>query len=102
MHLAMRVLGIKPGDNVMASTLTFIGSVSLAIYLGAKPVFIDSDPSSWNMDPVLLEKELDKCKQKQKLPKAVIPTESIWRAGRIRPNSKDLQILQCPGCTGFG
>ncbi|MDM8549939.1 DegT/DnrJ/EryC1/StrS family aminotransferase [Desulfobacterales bacterium HSG2] len=75
MHLALRILGVKPGDEVFASTLTFIGSVSPATFLGAKPVFIDADHTSWNMNPDLLAEELDRCKRHGKLPKAVIPTD---------------------------
>jgi dTDP-4-amino-4,6-dideoxygalactose transaminase len=75
MHLALRHLGIGQGDEVFASTLTFLGSVSPIIFEGATPVFIDSERSSWNMDPVLLEKELDSCAKKGRLPKAVIPTD---------------------------
>ncbi len=75
MHLALRHLGIGPDDEVFASTLTFMGSVSSIIFEGAIPVFIDSERSSWNMDPLLLEKELDACAKKEKLPKAVIPTD---------------------------
>jgi dTDP-4-amino-4,6-dideoxygalactose transaminase len=75
MHLALRVLGIKPGDEVFASTLTFIGSVSPIVFQGASPVFIDSDRFTWNMDPNLLSNELKSCASKGKLPKAVIPTD---------------------------
>jgi len=75
MHLALRILGIKPGDEVFASTLTFIGSVSPATFLGAVPVFIDADRISWNMNPDLLAEELERCNKKGKLPKAVIPTD---------------------------
>jgi len=75
MHLAVRYLDIGPGDEVFASTLTFIGSVTPIIFEGATPVFIDADRQSWNMDPDLLEKELEACNQKGKLPKAVIPTD---------------------------
>jgi dTDP-4-amino-4,6-dideoxygalactose transaminase len=75
MHLAVRFMGIGPGDEVFASTLTFIGSVSPILFEGATPVFIDADRQSWNMDPDLLEKELQICHQKSKLPKAVIPTD---------------------------
>lgn len=72
-HLALLVLGIQPGDEVFASTLTFAGSVNPILYTGAKPVFIDSDPQSWNMDPNLLEDALKERAQAGKLPKAVIP-----------------------------
>jgi dTDP-4-amino-4,6-dideoxygalactose transaminase len=75
MHLALRELGVGPGDEVLASTLTFIGSVSSAAHLGATLAFVDSDPSTWTMDPDLLAKELAACAKRGKLPKAVIPTD---------------------------
>jgi dTDP-4-amino-4,6-dideoxygalactose transaminase len=75
MHLAMRELGVAPGDEVLASTLTFIGSVSPAIHLGASVAFIDSDARTWNMDPELLAEELDTRDKGSKLPKAVVPTD---------------------------
>jgi dTDP-4-amino-4,6-dideoxygalactose transaminase len=75
MHLALRHLGVGPGDEVFASTLTFIGSVTPATFLGAMPVFIDCDRKSWNMDPDLLEQELIICSKAGKLPKVVIPTD---------------------------
>ena len=75
MHLALRHLGINPKDEVFASTLTFIGSVSPISFLGADPVFIDACRSTWNMDPNLLDNELKSCAAKGKLPKAVIPTD---------------------------
>jgi dTDP-4-amino-4,6-dideoxygalactose transaminase len=75
MHLALRYLGVGPGDEVLASTLTFIGSVSPVAFLGATPVFIDCDWESWNMDPSLLKEELERCAFRGKIPKAVIPTD---------------------------
>ncbi|MFC1853018.1 DegT/DnrJ/EryC1/StrS family aminotransferase [candidate division CSSED10-310 bacterium] len=75
MHLAMRILGVGPGDEVIASTLTFIGSVTPAIYQGATPVFIDADRTTWNIDPELLAAELSVSEQRGKLPKVVIPTD---------------------------
>lgn len=75
MHLALRGMGIKPGDEIFASTLTFIGSVTPIVFEGAVPMFIDSDRLSWNMDPNLLEVELKKSAETGKLPKAVIPTD---------------------------
>ena len=70
-HLALRILGIKEGDDVLASTFTFIGSVNAILYQGANPVFIDSDNTSWNLSPVLLENYLKECTKK---PKALILT----------------------------
>jgi len=75
MHLALRNLNVGPGDEVFASTLTFIGSVSPIVFQGATPVFIDADPATWNMDPDLLQEELTRCSRLGKLPKAVVPTD---------------------------
>jgi len=75
LHLVLRILGVGPGDEVIASSLTFIGSVSPVVFEGATPVFIDSDRSSWNMDPDLLAEELEACQRRGKMPKAVIPTD---------------------------
>ena len=75
MHLALRILGIGLGDEVIASTLTFIGGVTPILFQNATPVFIDSDKTSWNMDPDMLADELEACKKRGKLPKAVVPTD---------------------------
>jgi dTDP-4-amino-4,6-dideoxygalactose transaminase len=75
MHLALRELGVGPGDEVLSSTQTFIGSVTPATFLGASLVFIDCDESTWNMDPDLLSEELAACARRGKLPKVVIPTD---------------------------
>jgi dTDP-4-amino-4,6-dideoxygalactose transaminase len=75
MHLALREIGVAPGDEVLASTLTFIGSVSPITFLGATPVFIDSDEQSWNMDPRLLAEELAACARRGSMPRAVVPTD---------------------------
>jgi len=75
MHLALRNLDIGPGDEVFASTLTFIGSITPILFQGGTPVFIDSNRTSWNLDPNLLEEELEACKRRGQLPKAVVPTD---------------------------
>jgi dTDP-4-amino-4,6-dideoxygalactose transaminase len=75
MHLALRNLGVGPRDEVFASTLTFIGSVTPVMFQGATPVFIDCDRSTWDMDPALLEAELDASEKRGKLPKVVVPTD---------------------------
>lgn len=71
LHLALKVLDIKKGDDVLASTFTFIGSVNAILYQGANPVFIDSDMKSWNLSPVLLAEYLNTTPKK---PKALIVT----------------------------
>jgi dTDP-4-amino-4,6-dideoxygalactose transaminase len=75
MHLALRVLNVGPGDAVIASTLTFIGSVTPIVFQGATPVFIDSDDTTWDMDVNLLAEEIEGCVKEGNLPKAVIPTD---------------------------
>jgi dTDP-4-amino-4,6-dideoxygalactose transaminase len=75
MHLALRILGVGPGDEVITSTLTFIGGATPIVFQGATPVFIDSDRISWCMDPELLREKLEACKERGRLPKAVIPTD---------------------------
>lgn len=75
MHLALRALGIGPGDEVIASTLTFIGSVTPILFEGACPVLVDCDRETWNMNPDLLDQEIAACAKRGKLPKAVVPTD---------------------------
>jgi dTDP-4-amino-4,6-dideoxygalactose transaminase len=75
MHLALRVLGVSTGDVVLASSLTFIGSVSPVAYQGAAPVFVDSDEASWTMDPGLLQEAVSDCLRAGGKPRAVIPTD---------------------------
>lgn len=72
LHLAMLVLGIKEGDRVFCSTLTFVASVNPVLYQNAEPVFIDSEPDSWNMSPRALERALQEAKAANRLPKAIL------------------------------
>nr|WP_068129992.1 aminotransferase class I/II-fold pyridoxal phosphate-dependent enzyme [Nosocomiicoccus ampullae] len=71
-HIALDLLGVQQGDVVFCSSLTFIASANPILYLGAKPVFIDSDLESWNMSPIALEKAFKAYEEKGKLPKAVV------------------------------
>lgn len=64
-------LGVSKGDYVFCSDLTFIASIGPAVRRGATPVFIDSDPKTWMIDPKLLKKALDEAKEADKLPKCV-------------------------------
>ena len=72
-HLALIILGVKPGDEVIASSFTFSGTVNPVSYLGATPVFVDSEESTWNMDPNLLEEAVKDRISKGKRVKAIIP-----------------------------
>ena len=71
-HLALKVLGVKEGDVVFCSSLTFSASVNPVIYEKAIPVFIDSDYKTWNMSPKALQNAFDDAVKNNKLPKAVI------------------------------
>ena len=75
LHLALEMLGVGPGDEVLTSTFTFAATVNAIRYVGATPVFIDSDLSTWNMDPDLLAEEIAACKKRGKLPKAVVTVD---------------------------
>ncbi|WP_349410682.1 DegT/DnrJ/EryC1/StrS family aminotransferase [Pseudalkalibacillus sp. SCS-8] len=71
-HLALSLLGIGEGDTVLCSTLTFVASANPILYLGAEPVFVDSEPDSWNMSPAALEKAIREEMKRGKIPKAII------------------------------
>lgn len=74
LHLALIQLGVKPGDEVICQSFTFAASCNPIKYLGASPVFVDSEEDTWNISPELLEKAIiDREKKTGKLPKAIIP-----------------------------
>ena len=73
-HLALVACGVQAGDEVMVQSFTFCASSNPVTYLGAIPVFVDSEPDSWNMDPLLLEKAIeDRIRVTGRKPKAIIP-----------------------------
>ena len=79
LHLALRVLGVREGDIVLASSFTFIGSVNAILYERATPMFVDSD-RSWNISPKLLEEAIKKAPKK---PKALIITHLYGQLAQI-------------------
>lgn len=74
-HLALRLLGVGPGDEVVLPTFTFVATAAAATYQGARPVLIDSDPNSWNLDPDLLAEELAESASRGRLPAAVVSVD---------------------------
>lgn len=73
-HLGLVLLGVGPGDEVICQSFTFCASANPAVYLGATPVFVDSESRSWNMDPELLEEAIrDRIARRGRKPKAIIP-----------------------------
>jgi pyridoxal phosphate-dependent aminotransferase EpsN len=85
LHLALLLAGVSSGDEVLVSTLTFSASANPIVYLGGRPVFIDSELASWNMDPVLLAETLDARARAGKLPKAVIPVHLYGQSADMAP-----------------
>jgi dTDP-4-amino-4,6-dideoxygalactose transaminase len=71
-HLALLVLGVKRNDNVICSSFTFAASTNPIVYLGARPVLIDSEKETWNMCPNLLEKAIVELSAKNEKPKAIV------------------------------
>ncbi len=85
LHLALRLAGVGPGDDVLVSTLTFVASVNPIVYLGGTPVFVDSERVSWNMDPALLAETLAGRARKGRLPKAVVLVHLYGQSADIAP-----------------
>lgn len=75
LHLALLLLGVEHGEEVLCSTLTFSASANVITYVGANPVFIDCDRKTWNIDPELLKEELVECITKKQKPRAVIAVD---------------------------
>ena len=96
LHLALKLVGVQAGDEVFCSTFTFIASASPITYLGAKPVFLDSDRTSWNMDPNLLETALRKRDRIDKLPKAVVLVHLYGQSADIEPILKVCDRYEIP------
>lgn len=71
-HLGLQLLGVARGDEVLCQSFTFSASANPIVYLGASPVFIDSERETWNMSPELLEVAITKSLQKGKKPKAIV------------------------------
>jgi dTDP-4-amino-4,6-dideoxygalactose transaminase len=93
-HLGLILLGVQPGDTVFCSSLTFVGSCNPILYCGAQPVFIDSEPGSWNMSPQALERAFEWAKRENRLPRCVIVVN-------LYGQSADMDAL-LPLCERYG
>lgn len=82
-HLALQLLDVQAGDTVFCSSLTFVASANPILYLGAAPVFIDSEPDTWNMSPQALERALHDASQAGSLPKAVIVVNLYGQSAKM-------------------
>lgn len=73
-HLGLIAAGVKPGDEVLVQSFTFCASSNPVVYAGATPVFVDSEPETWNIDPELLEQAINqRISQTGRAPKAIVP-----------------------------
>jgi pyridoxal phosphate-dependent aminotransferase EpsN len=82
-HLALTLLDVKQGDKVFCSSLTFVASANPIVYLGAEPVFIDSEYETWNMSPQALERALLDAAREGHLPKAVIVVNLYGQSAKM-------------------
>tara|TARA_R110002012_G_scaffold203736_1_gene373147 strand:+ start:30423 stop:31556 length:1134 start_codon:yes stop_codon:yes gene_type:complete len=87
LHLALRIAGVGPGDEVWISSMTFAGGIFPVNYLSATPRFFDLAPTSWTIDTTLLAEELAKAATENRLPKAIVPTD-------LYGQSADLDALE--------
>ncbi|MCX5743417.1 MAG: aminotransferase class I/II-fold pyridoxal phosphate-dependent enzyme [Proteobacteria bacterium] len=85
LHLALLVAGVTAGDDVWTSTLTFAATANAIRYVGARPVFVDSDRASWNMDPGLFVEELARAARTNTLPKAVVVVDLYGQCADLDP-----------------
>ncbi|MCM3790368.1 aminotransferase class I/II-fold pyridoxal phosphate-dependent enzyme [Domibacillus indicus] len=98
-HLALRALGLQKGDTVFCSSFTFVASANPIRYEGAEPVFIDSEPESWNMSPAALEQAFREAEQNNRLPKAVIVVHLYGQNADMDPimklcNTYDVPVIE--------
>ena len=98
-HLALSLLDVKKGDKVFCSTLTFVASANPILYQEAEPVFIDSEPDTWNMSTQALEKAFKDASMDGKLPKAVIVVNLYGQSAKMDEivslcNQYDVPIIE--------
>ena len=85
LHLALKLVGVRPGDEVFCSTLTFSASANPIVYEGGRPVFLDSERKSWNLDPALLAEALADRAKRGRLPRAVVVVHLYGQCADLEP-----------------
>ncbi len=99
LHLGLVLLGVKPGDEVICQSFTFSASANPIMYLGAVPVFVDSEDETWNMSPRFLEEAIKDRLARGKKPKAIIPVHLYGMPAKMDEimaiaNSYDIPVLE--------
>ena len=92
----MDAVGVGPGDRVLCATLTFAATANAVRYVGAEPVFIDCEETSWNLDPALLERELERARAAGETPKALIAVDLYGQTAdydRIEPLCREHGVV---------
>lgn len=95
-HLALALLEVERGDTVFCSSLTFVASANPILYQGAKPIFIDSEPDSWNMSPYALRVAFEQASHAGKLPKAVIVVNLYGQSAKMEEIISICQEYEVP------
>jgi len=85
LHLALQLIGVRPGDEVLTSTLTFAATANAITYVGGTPVFVDVSRETWTIDPGLLEEELAGCAKCGRLPRAVVTVDLYGQCADYDP-----------------
>lgn len=85
LHLALQLIGVGAGDQVICSSLTFAASANPILYMSADPVFIDAEPATWNMSPEALARALAECDREGRLPKALIVVNLYGQCADMDP-----------------
>lgn len=106
-HLGLIMLGVEKGDEVICQSFTFAASANPVVYQGANPVFVDSEPGTYNMDPQLLEEAIkDRIAKTGKKPKAIIPVYLYGMPARIDEIFEVAKLYEIPvledAAEGFG
>ncbi len=96
LHLALKLLGVGHGDTVITASFTFVATASAITYVGAKPIFVDSDATNWNLDPELVAQALKDGRKAGKLPKAVIAVDILGQTAAYDPLQKVCQSYNVP------
>ncbi|MFN5169256.1 MAG: DegT/DnrJ/EryC1/StrS family aminotransferase [Cyclobacteriaceae bacterium] len=95
-HLALKLAGVKPGDLVLAPTFTYVATINPIRYLGAEPVFIDSEETTWNIDPNLLEQGIKSSRAEGKNPTACLVVNTYGTPGQWKEIRSLCQQFEIP------
>ena len=85
LHLALLLAGVGPGDEVLVPSFTFVATANAVCYLGATPVFVDSSPATWNIDPDLVTAELEARARQGRLPRALVTVDLYGQSADYDP-----------------